>query len=138
MKQAKHFLLTIDSKVLVFSLVAIAIVLRLPYVFDDFWLDEIWSLNLAKSVDSISAAVTELKFDANHILNTVQFYLVGASDSWINYRIVSFLSGIASLFLIYRIALLLDGTRQLSQPYCHLYVSHWYCMPVKLVAMLCQ
>ena len=103
--------LKINHAFILTVILCIAAGLRMLLIFDDFWLDEIWSLNLAKNVNNFSAIFTDLTFDANHILNTAYLYLVRDADSWVIYRAVSFICGLISIILIYKISLIF-GKRQ--------------------------
>jgi uncharacterized membrane protein len=88
---------------LLLVLIAIAAILRIPLLTDDLWFDEILSFNLSKTLGSFWGIFRDTKVDNNHILNTTWLYLVGSSDSWLLYRFASLISGLISVFLIFKI-----------------------------------
>lgn len=74
-------------------------VLRVWAAFDNFWLDEIMSLGLAQSI-SHSWEILTLHHDNNHILNTLYLFLLGKQQNWVWYRILSVVTGTASVAII--------------------------------------
>ena len=74
-------------------------VLRVWAAFDDFWLDEIMSLGLAQSI-SHPWEIFTLHHDNNHILNTLYLFLIGKQQNWVWYRILSVVTGTASIAII--------------------------------------
>ena len=56
---------------------------RLIAIHDDFWLDEIWSLQFSKLVEGPLDVLfrPELRHDNNHPLNTLWMYVLGELDS---------------------------------------------------------
>lgn len=84
--------------------------LRVLAAFGDFYVDEIWSFYFARQMDSPFDAFS-LNHDNNHILNTLYLYIVGGEPfflagkpSFIPHRLFSVISGVVSLFLIWKIA----------------------------------
>ena len=73
--------------------------LRVWAAVDDFWLDEIMSLGLAQSISHPWEILT-LHHDNNHILNTLYLFLIGKQQNWVWYRILSVLTGTASVAII--------------------------------------
>lgn len=71
--------------------------IRWQGIFNDFWLDEIWSYDMTREIDSPFDVVTRLVHDNNHPLNTLYMYLIGDQTQWAYYRIPSYLAGIASI-----------------------------------------
>jgi len=71
--------------------------LRLAAVFNDFWFDEIWSLHLSRLVASPDEILTKLTHDNNHPLNTFFLWAMGDQRSWEWYRLLSFVTGVASV-----------------------------------------
>lgn len=65
----------------------------------DFWLDEIWSYNIA--FEHSLLGVISLSHDNNHLLNTIFMHLLGPNRNIFVYRIIPLLCGISSLFIIY-------------------------------------
>ena len=70
------------------------IVVRLPGLFGELWLDEIWSLNNALSAHSISDILFRLKIINNHHLNSIYLYLIGEQEHEYIYRLLSFVCGV--------------------------------------------
>ncbi len=92
----------VDPALLVILLLAVA--LRLPGLFTDFWLDEIWTLNVASRMSSALDVFTDVRHSNNHHLNTLVFYWLGDLQSWSVYRIHSLIAGVASVGLAWKIA----------------------------------
>jgi hypothetical protein len=70
----------------------------------DLWLDEIWSLELARSAGSAWDVFTRIHHDNNHPLNTLYLYWLSGQHSSTAYRMLSVLSGIGAVLLAGRIA----------------------------------
>lgn len=85
------------------ALVLVATALRLPGLFTDFWLDEIWTLKIVLGIDSGWDIFSEVRHSNNHHLNTLIFYVLGDLEHWSLYRIHSLLAGVASVALAFRI-----------------------------------
>ena len=71
--------------------------LRLIGLFDDFWLDEIWSWLFAREMKSAGAVFYKIHHDNNHYLNTLWMYVVGVQPHWYVYRLHSFASGLLTI-----------------------------------------
>lgn len=82
-------------------LIVVGAALRLAGVFDDFWLDEIWSLRIAQGMRSVSDLLMSpaARWDNNHPLITLVMYLTGERSAWWIWRIPSLLGGTGSLVL---------------------------------------
>jgi hypothetical protein len=78
--------------------------LRIPGLFSDFWLDEIWTLTIVETLDSPLDIVTKVRHSNNHHLNTFIFFLLGEQDHWIPYRIHALLAGLGAVALAWLIA----------------------------------
>jgi hypothetical protein len=74
--------------------------LRLIAVLNDLWLDEIWSIHLSRLVSSPLEILTKLTHDNNHPLNTLYLLALGDQRSMESYRLLSLLSGVASVGLM--------------------------------------
>ena len=72
--------------------------LRLACLPAEFWLDEIWSWELARSAHSL-ADLFSLRQDNNHHLNTLWLFLCPADASPVVYRLHSLTAGLASIIL---------------------------------------
>jgi hypothetical protein len=84
--------------ILVLAVVCAALV-RVLAAHNDLWLDEIWSLQLARSVGSPLEILTRLHLDNNHCLNTWLMYLMRNSGSdWV-YRVPALIAGIGTVIL---------------------------------------
>jgi hypothetical protein len=81
--------------------VAIGAASRVAGLFDDFWLDEIWSWRIARSARSAAdlLASPAARVDNNHPLNTLLLYLLGDLAYWPAYRIPSVLAGVGTVVL---------------------------------------
>ncbi len=68
----------------------------------DLWLDEIWSILIAREAPRPIDVVllTRLHHDNNHILNTLFLRFVGDQQNVFAYRLLALCSGIGSLFLV--------------------------------------
>src|SRR5262245_974209 len=76
-----------------------ATVVRVAGLFTDFWLDEIWSWMLVRQVSSPLAIFTAIPHDNNHWLNSLFIYCLGTRQHWYVYRLLSVVTGIASVGL---------------------------------------
>ncbi|MEE8573994.1 MAG: glycosyltransferase family 39 protein [Thermodesulfobacteriota bacterium] len=83
------------------SLLIIFSLLRLYCSFGSLWFDEISSIGFANQLNSASEALTLIRHDNNHILNTVYLYMVGKDGGAVSYRLFSVLTGSVSLALLY-------------------------------------
>src|SRR5262249_11831487 len=62
--------------------------LRLPGLFTDFWLDEVWAWELVNQlVHSPIEVFTKVRLNGNHPLNTMLMYLMGGQQALAVYRI---------------------------------------------------
>ena len=87
------------------GLAAIALLFRARALFTDFWLDEIWSYNLARRARSVADIFLspDLKHDNNHQLNTVWLYVLGDQRHWALYRIPALVAGLIAVVVAYAI-----------------------------------
>jgi hypothetical protein len=81
------------------AVVLLATALRLPGLFTDFWLDEVWTLKIVLGMDSMWDVFTEIRHSNNHHLNTLFFYALGDREAWSLYRLHSLAAGVASVWL---------------------------------------
>ena len=88
-----------------------AIGLRLRLCFTDLWFDEVWSLYNVLTIASPVEIFTRLRIDNNHPLVSFYLYLLGLGHHWVYYRLLSVVTGIGSIVLLWRIALQ-DGQRK--------------------------
>jgi len=80
-------------------IISLALLLRLPGCFSDFWLDEIWSLFLALKIHHPIEIFTSNHHSANQHLNTIVLYLWGDIHNWPLYRLHSLIAGTGSVLL---------------------------------------
>jgi hypothetical protein len=76
--------------------------LRLLAIGQGLWLDEVWSLLVAETLQSPFEALRR-SFDNNHVLISMFMQLSGSDRSWWWYRLPSFAAGLASIALAFRI-----------------------------------
>jgi hypothetical protein len=92
----------------VLAAAAAALALRIPGLFSDFWLDEIWTLDIARELRSPLELFTEVRHSNNHHLNTFLYYLldplVGDGGHWSLYRAPSLLAGVGGVVLAWSVA----------------------------------
>ncbi len=86
-----------------------AAVLRVLASGGDLWLDEIWSLTLAASVEQPLDILTEIHHDNNHPLNTLCLYLLGERENWVVYRVPALVAGVATVAVAGLIAMRRGG-----------------------------
>lgn len=79
--------------------VFVGLALRLPGLFGDLWLDEVWSLELAATLANAGEVFTALHHSNNHHLNTLWMYAWGDAPHWAWYRVPALLTGLASIVL---------------------------------------
>jgi hypothetical protein len=78
----------------------VGLVLRIAGARGDLWLDEIWSLDLARLAHSAMGVFTELHHDNNHHLNTLYLYLLGDGASPLCYRLAAVAAGSAAVAIV--------------------------------------
>ncbi len=85
------------------TVVAIATALRIPGLFTDFWLDEVWSLERALAIDSPFQVFTSIRTFNNHHLNSLLLFAIGdrqlGEPPWLIYRLPALAAGIGSVVL---------------------------------------
>lgn len=82
--------------VAVFLMLA-AISLRLPGIFTDLWLDEIWSLRVARGLRSCGEVFAAVHHEINHHLNTLWIMAAGADASAPALRALPLTMGVLSI-----------------------------------------
>lgn len=86
------------------SLVAAALLLRLPGLFTDLWLDELWTLYIVNGFESAAQVFTGFQHSNNHHLNSLFFFVLGDRDGGALYRLPSLFAGIGAVPLAWAIA----------------------------------
>jgi hypothetical protein len=81
----------------------IAVALRIHAAFNDLWMDEIWSIELVRGLHSALGVFTQTHHDNNHYLNSLFIYFLGQRGDWPGYRILSELTGVATIVLAWLI-----------------------------------
>lgn len=88
----------------VLAALGVGFALRLPGLWTDFWLDEIWTWHLARGLHSALDVFTGIHHSNNHHLNTLLFYWIGEPAHWAVYRVPALLLGTASIALAAAVA----------------------------------
>jgi uncharacterized membrane protein len=85
--------------VVVTALILVGLALRIPGLFTDFWMDEIWSWTIAGQCRSLADVVLSdaSHIDNNHPIATMFMYLFGQNQAAWVYRLPSLVAGIASV-----------------------------------------
>ena len=76
---------------------AASAVVRVRAAINDLWLDEIWSLHLARSISSPFAVLTGIHHDNNHYLNTLFLYFFREHGNWPGFRALSIAAGVGTV-----------------------------------------
>lgn len=84
------------------------VVVRLSAADNDLWLDEIWTLEQVRPLQSVLGVFTDIK-EENHALYTLWAYLLGPEVSAQVYRLPALLAGLFAVLLAARIAVLQSG-----------------------------
>lgn len=84
-------------------LILIGALLRAGGLTGDFWLDEVWSWQLAGQVRNVWAIFFELKHDSNHFLTTLSIFLMGPKHPEWMYRLPSFVASIGGLLAVFAV-----------------------------------
>jgi hypothetical protein len=77
----------------------IAALLRLACLRAEPWLDEVWSIGIARRASSAAAAFFS-RDDNNNPLNTLWLYVVRGSRDWAAYRVLSLSTGLLTVALL--------------------------------------
>ena len=77
----------------------LATTLRVAVIDNDLWLDEVWSVQQAVSIESPAEIFVSLHHDNNHHLNTLWLWLCGADAGPIQQRFLSLVTGILAVLL---------------------------------------
>src|SRR3954471_3064953 len=99
--------MTRHFRLLILLIIVPASLLRVAGIIDDFWLDEIWSHNIAKQIHTPADVLLSpaARIDNNHPLNTLLIWLLGEHSNWWIYRMPALLAGVGSVMLATMIAL---------------------------------
>ncbi len=93
------------ERALLAILIVAAASVRIALARGDLWLDEIWSLSLARHITRPWEVLTGIHHDNNHPLNTLALFLavktIGAHASSLAYRLLPLLTGIATVALLF-------------------------------------
>ena len=76
---------------------------RLPGLFTDFWVDEVWSLSDVLALESWTDIFLTLRIDNNHHLNSAWLFLLGSGQHAALYRLPAFVAGLGSVVIAWRI-----------------------------------
>ncbi|HEY4284964.1 MAG TPA: glycosyltransferase family 39 protein [Chthoniobacterales bacterium] len=93
--------------------VVVAVALRVRGALNDLWLDEIWSLGIASTLQSPVEIFTKVHRANNHYLNTLILYFLGQHGNWPGYRIPAVVAGSVAVILAGLIGYRRDKTNAL-------------------------
>jgi len=79
---------------------AAAALIRLPAARSQLWLDEVWSVNLARRAHGAADVFLHLRHDNNNPLNTLYLRSVPAGAGFTRYRLLSFSAGLLAVALL--------------------------------------
>jgi uncharacterized membrane protein len=82
------------------ALYAVFALPRVAGLFTDFWLDEIWALDIVGRIATPLDIFTRVHFDTNHWLYSLLLWCIGPREGWIAYRLPALAAGIATLPLM--------------------------------------
>ena len=77
----------------------LATALRVAVIDNDLWLDEVWSVQHAASIESPVDIFVSLHHDNNHHLNTLWLWFCGANAGPVQQRFLSLVTGVAAVLL---------------------------------------
>ena len=86
------------------GILAAAAAIRVRGGWNDLWLDEIWSLELAREVHAPLDVFVRFHHEINHYLNTLWLWLAGGEAGWLVYRVPSLVAGVGTVAIAARIA----------------------------------
>ncbi|MEY2542727.1 MAG: hypothetical protein QOE81_188 [Verrucomicrobiota bacterium] len=99
--------------------------IRVRAVFNDLWMDEIWSLELIRQLHSALGVFTQTHHDNNHYLNSLFIYFSGQRGNWPGYRVPAVIFGFGAIVLAWFIGARRD---KLAAFFSALLVSFSYVM----------
>src|ERR1700722_8433031 len=85
------------KRIIVAALLLGAAAVRLAGINDQLWLDEIWSINLARTAATVSDILFTLHHDNNHWINTLYVHFLGPGRAWWVYHIPAEVTGIGTV-----------------------------------------
>ena len=88
---------------ILWAILVLGVLLRIPGSFTPLWLDEIWSLARVHELGSASAVFTDFRHSNNHHLLSLWFLLVGEDRAFVWYRLPSLLASCGSIWLAWRV-----------------------------------
>jgi len=77
----------------------LATALRVAVIDNDLWLDEVWSVQHAASIESPADIFVSLHHDNNHHLNTLWLWFCGADAGPVQQRLLSLVTGVFAVLL---------------------------------------
>ncbi len=81
----------------------LAVGARLPGLFTELWVDEVWSLRDVLALQSWTDIFVTLRIDNNHHLNGLWLYWLGSGQHQALYRLLAFVSGLGTVVIAWRI-----------------------------------
>ncbi|HEX4049186.1 MAG TPA: hypothetical protein VH309_15170 [Elusimicrobiota bacterium] len=82
------------------AILALAALARAPCLRTEPWLDEVWSLDLARQAKTAADVFTKIHDDNSNPLNTLYLRLVSGSRDWASYRLLSLAAGLLTVALL--------------------------------------
>jgi hypothetical protein len=79
------------------GLTLLGALLRVPGLFTELWLDEIWSIQVARQARSVADFFVTYRTENNHLLNSLWLYLVSGATDAIVFRLPSFAAGVVTV-----------------------------------------
>ena len=91
------------SAILIAAVGLLAIGVRLPGLFTELWVDEVWSLHDVLALHSWTDIFVTLRIDNNHHLNGLWLYILGSGRHQALYRLLAFVSGLGTIVIAWRL-----------------------------------
>jgi len=85
--------------VLLLGIVLLGATIRVRGALNDLWMDEIWSVELARTLASPGDVFIALHNENNHYLNTIWIALIGPTENSLWYRLPAILAGIGATLI---------------------------------------
>jgi len=86
-----------DRSLALAALCALFAAPRIGGVCTEFWLDEVWALDIVSRISSPLDVFTRVHFDTNHWLYSLWLYAVAPRDGFVLYRLPALVAGLAAL-----------------------------------------
>jgi hypothetical protein len=87
----------VPNRLILAGVLGVALLLRLPGMFTDLWLDEVWSVYIARIAQSLGDIFVHFPGSDNQHLNSIVLYLMGDQPAWPVYRAHSLVAGLGAV-----------------------------------------